>query len=61
MAEGQEQMKWQDALLKYGKLAIETGQRLEFVSIKRPDKTSWRIYLRDLVEHGEETEFDDDD
>lgn len=53
-------MKWQDALLKYGKIAYETGQKLEFNVIKRVNKRSWRIELKKVEEHGEDDFFEED-
>ena len=47
-------MTYQEALRKYGKLAYETGQTLEFKVIKRFGSRKWRIFLRRLSEHGED-------
>ena len=43
-------MKWQDALLKQGRIAYNTGQKLEFSVIKRTNKRHWRIELKRVVE-----------
>ena len=59
--EGQEQMKWQEALLKYGQLAYETGQKLEFSVVKRTNKRCWRIELKKVCEHGEDDFFEIED
>ena len=52
-------MEWQEALLKYGEQAVNTGKELRFAVVKRPDRVQWRIYLSDLVEHGEEEVIED--
>lgn len=53
-------MKWQEALLKQGKIAYDTGQALEFNVIKRTNKRCWRVSLKEIKEHGEDDFFDED-
>ena len=53
-------MRWQDALLKYAKIAYETGQALEFAVIKRTNKRCWRVSLKKTEEHGEDDFFEED-
>ena len=52
-------LEWQKALLKYGEIAINTGQELTFSVIKRQEFIKWRISLKELVEHGEEETIED--
>ena len=52
--------KWQDKLLKYAKLAYETGQELRFSVIKRYGERKWRIYLTRMTEHSEEKIIEED-
>jgi hypothetical protein len=53
-------MTWRDSLLKYGKLAYETGQTLSFRGIKRIGERKWRIELNRAVDHGEDKLVEDD-
>jgi len=49
-------MKWQEEIIIQAKVAVETGRELRFTPIKRDTQgiIKWRIYLTDLVAHGEE-------
>lgn len=53
--------KWEDELIKYGHIAYETGQKLEFNVIKRTNKRSWRIELKKIQSHGEDDFFEIED
>ncbi len=52
-------MKWQEELMKYGKIAYEAGKKLEFTVIKREGSRKWQISLRSKVAHGED-EFEEE-
>ena len=54
-------MGFNEALLKYGKIALETRQRLEVDVRKREGFREWRIYLLKMMEHGKEELFEDDE
>ena len=54
-------MRWKDELLKWGQVAYDTGQKLEFSVIKRTNRRCWRIELKILKAHGEEEFFDRED
>jgi hypothetical protein len=53
--------EWKEALLKYGAIAYERGQKLEFNVLIRANKRIWRIELRELKGQGEDSfvEFED--
>jgi len=60
MAPPPQSLKWLNELTKYGHLAYETGKKLEFFVIKRPNYRKWRISLNTIVSNGEE-EFEEED
>jgi hypothetical protein len=41
-------------LVKYGKVAYQTGQRLTVDVTVRKDRIDWRMSLNKLVAHGED-------
>ena len=48
------------ALLKYGRIAYETGQKLEFSVKKRTNQRAWSIELKKLEAHGEDSFIEED-
>jgi hypothetical protein len=52
--------QWRDELLRWGKVAYEQGQKLEFFVIRRTNKRCWRIELKDIKSHGEDDFFEED-
>ncbi len=53
-------MKWEEALIKYGRLAMAQGKKLEFIPKKDKYKVYWRITLTSIVESGQEELVEED-
>ncbi len=45
---------WKVKLIEYAEIAYDTGQELRFAVVKRQGLRKWRVYLTELVEHGED-------
>lgn len=52
--------RYVDEVIKWSKVAYNTGQRLTFSVIKRTNYRKWRIELNRLVVHGEDEFFEED-